>query len=566
MSDLLSLRVALSGLLAQQRGLEITGHNIANANTEGYSRQRVELSANAGPITPAMYARWPGSGLGVDVDRISRLHDEFLETRSLLEHGASGALARSESTMTRLESLFPEPGDSGIGALLGDFWAGWNDVANNPGDQATRTQLLERGRALVDQMQQTASAIDVLRTGMVDELATAAIEVNTIANAVAELNRTIRSAATAGLAHNDLLDQRDVLVRQLADLVGSSQRAAHGETVDIFVGGSALVRGDAAETLLVDVSGPSVMVRFERDGTPAAINGGEVGGILGAVNDVLVRYRDSLDGVATALRDSVNAVHAALAGSLAVGSQDLSAAGPLSFALGVNGVSLPDVTVTGADWSGPGGAAALQASLQGALDASTGTAGTVVATVTGGNGTPIEITLAAGNPTDSVTVGRVAGNNGLAVLLGSVAVGLDGFGGRAFFTGTDAADLAIADDVDADPNAIGVGFAANGPLDGTAALRLGGLVGEPLGADARYRALVVGLGVESQAISRRVEIQETATHQIDADRDSQSGVNLDEELVTMLGFQHAYAASARFMTAIDEVLDTLVNRTGVVGR
>jgi flagellar hook-associated protein 1 FlgK len=142
-------------------------------------------------------------------------------------------------------------------------------------------------------------------------------------------------------------------------------------------------------------------------------------------------------------------------------------------------------------------------------------------------------------------------------------VGLDGIGGRAFFSGTGAADLELDPTLTA--TTVGAAAGAGGLLDGSAASRVSQLDNDSAGATARYRAFIVGMGVEVQASSRRTLIQTDVTEAVDSAREGAAGVNLDEEMIAMVALQHAYNASARFLTAIDEVLSTLVERTGRVG-
>jgi flagellar hook-associated protein 1 FlgK len=348
----------------------------------------------------------------------------------------------------------------------------------------------------------------------------------------------------------------------MSDDIGVTVRPSDNGMVDVYVDGGPLVRGTDAQTLAVDTSGPSVAVRWTKDNYPANSSAGQVGGLLTSINDILPRYATSLDNLATQLRDEVNQVHGAIGGTIAAGNQDLSASGSLQFNLTLNGTALPPVSVAGANWSGAGGAAALQSALQAALDTSTGTPGAVVATVTGGAPGDLTISLAAANPTDQVNVSAVAGNNGFTTLLGDTPIGLDGVGGRPFFTGTGAANLSVASGVIADPGTIAAAIASNGPLDGHAALALGGLSASTTGADTTYRSMIVQLGVEAQSANRQVSIQDEVTTQVDSNRESQAGVNLDEEMVSMMAYQHAYSAAARYMSVVDETLDTLINHTG----
>jgi flagellar hook-associated protein 1 FlgK len=157
---------------------------------------------------------------------------------------------------------------------------------------------------------------------------------------------------------------------------------------------------------------------------------------------------------------------------------------------------------------------------------------------------------------------------------------LDGNPGEDFFTATGAADIRLSDAVLGRPRAIAAAAMGAGGGDGANALRLAAFGGhrggsykpgdpeylEGDGPDMLYRGLIVGIGVETQAVNRRADIQFEITRQVDAARDAQAGVNLDEEMTNMLSYQRAYEAAARFLTAIDQMLDRLVNSTGLVGR
>jgi len=561
-SDFGALRIALSALYAAQKGLDVTGHNLANVNTDGYSRQTVTTVANAGPLTPALFSKWNDGGQGVTVEDVQRSRDVFLEARSYLEHGADSSLKTVQTTLSNLEQMYGEPSDTGIQQTLADFWGGWQDVANNPGDQSARTQLIQLGGALTTMFNSDASTIAQQRNDAIEQLGTTVNEINTMAANIAQLNGAIQNAQVAGLQTTDLQDQRDLLISKLSDDIGVTARPNANGMVDVYVDGGPLVRGTEAQTLAVDSSGPTVAVRWTKDNYPANSSAGQVGGLLTSINDILPRYATSLDNLATQLRDQVNQVHGAIGGTIAAGNQDLSSAGTLQFNLSVNGTALPAVSVTGADWSGAGGAAALQTALQSALDTATGTPGQVVATVTGGAGSPLKVSLAAANPTDQVTVSAVSGNNGFTTLLGDTLVGLDGVGGRPFFSGTNASTLAVAPGVIADPGTIAAAVASNGPLDGQGALSIGALSASTTGADSTYRSMIVQLGVEAQSANRQVSIQDEVTSQVDSNRESQAGVNLDEEMVSLLQYQHAYSAAARYMTVVDQTLDTLINHTG----
>jgi len=454
-SNFSALHTALSSLYSQRRGLELAGHNIANANTEGYSRQRIDMVNVGPPLSPAFWSRWNGDGRGVEVQDVVRYRDQFLEIRAALEHGAEGHLDQARLVLDRLEQLFAEPGDVGLARQFIDFWAGWDDVANNPADPAARTQLVERARTLVTGFNEAAAAIAQLRTDTITELDALVADVNATAATVARLNETIKNAEIAGLSSNDLQDRRDLLANELARMIGATIRPGKWGQVSLYVGGTPLVTEGHAEALQLDAGGSPVVIRWVKDGFAASVSSGTAGGKLEAVNTTFPAYLADLDTIATRLRDDVNALHGSITGSIPAASRDQSAAGNLEFQIALNNGGYVTVTVAGADWSGAGGAAALQSALQAAVDAAIG-GGAATVTVTGAVGEPLSVAIA---PTgaNELAVRANGTNGGFATLLGTTAVGSDGVGGRAMFTGTSAASLALSAAVDGNPAAVAAG-------------------------------------------------------------------------------------------------------------
>lgn len=464
MSDFFGLRVALSSMYAQRRGLEVTGHNVANVNTDGYSRQRVGLQAAGANTVPALHATWTGAGAGVQVTGVDRLRDQFLEARALVEHGAHAHLSQNQQVYARVELIFAEPGPNGLQAGMSELWAGWGDIANHPEDVAARAQLLERAKTLAGSVNRTRDELAGQWDASVEQLRVTVDGVNATAARVAELNGAIERAERSGLSSNDLADQRDRLALDLARAVGATVRPGAAGTVDVYLGGTALVRGSRAESLTLatpsgigDAAGGGAELRWAKDGYPARVEAGQAGGLLDALNHALPGARAGIDEVAAQLAQVVN-----------------------------------DQQAAGYDLDGQPGA----------------------------------------------DLFRWDPSSGLAVVL------------------TDPSQLAAAAEApDGGPS-----------VDGRNALAMAELATRADGPDDRYRSFIVALGVEVQATNRRAEIQADITHQIDAVRDAESGVNLDEEMVNMVAYQHAYNAAARLLTAIDEMLQTLVGGTGLVGR
>jgi flagellar hook-associated protein 1 FlgK len=455
LSDFNGLRIALSSLYAQRKALQVTGQNIANVNTEGYSRQRVELVADSGPATPAGESRYAGPGMGVLTGDTTRLNDQFLDLRSYQEHAVDSGLKESQSVLSRIELAFDEPSDDGLSKLISSFLAAFDDVANNPEDMAARSQLVEQGKTLMAGFTQLDAALATQRSSSIDQLSSVIDEVNNAAARVAELNQNISSAINNGFSPNELMDQRDQLIAKMAEQVGVTVRPAEGGMVNVFVGGTALVRGTQVSPLRVEVGtdpAQTVRVTWAADSYPAGVTG-SAGGLLSGINDVIPRYRDGLTAVAQQVADDVNAIH----------------------------------------------------------------------------------------------------RTGYA---------LDGSTGRDFFVTDSSGRFVVDPAIVADPSLVAAAASAGATRDGSVAQQ----IAELTGVGDTYQRLVVGLGVESQAVNRRVDVQASIVEHVDAARESAAGVNLDEEMANMLQYQHAYDAAARFLTAVDQTLDTLINQTGLVGR
>ncbi|WP_024286306.1 flagellar hook-associated protein FlgK [Cellulomonas sp. KRMCY2] len=472
MSTFSGISTALSSLIAQRQALEVAGQNIANSNTVGYTRQRADLTSVQALSAPSMFSSQSDAGNGVKVTGITRMGDVFLDARLRAETSGASFQQAQALSLSRLESTITEPAGTGVSADLQKFWAGWQGVANHPQDAAARKVLLGDGKALVSQISGGYRAVETQWAQTRTEAETMVTEVNTTAAAVAHLNEQIRSIRVSGGAANELVDQRDVLVTKLAGLVGASAREREDGTVDVMVGGNALVRGVVAKE--VAISGSFTM-----------------------------------------------------AGAIA------------------EPPATPDpVALT---WAGSGTAVTLEGGRLASHLANLAPDGLLVATAGAWNDVAVALR-------DSVNTAHVGG------------FGFDGVGNRAFFaagSGPAATGLSVAI---TDPDQIAAAAPGKGPLDGSYADQISQLATAAGGPDETWRNFVVDLGVQTRAADQRATVTESARATAENLQLSQSSVDLDEETVNMLAYQRAYEGAARVLTAIDEMLDVLINRTGVVGR
>jgi flagellar hook-associated protein 1 FlgK len=454
-----SINTALNSLYAQRRGLDVTGQNIANANTEGYTRQSVEMQSQTGSITPARWAKTDGLGTGVAVSDVQRLRDEYLENRGRAEHGNSAYLTQQSAAFKSIEDTFGEPADTSLQASLGDMWNSWNDVANNPKDKAARSALLEQSATVADGLKSAYTSLAGQYGQNRTSLQAYVDDVNTTATAVAQLNDTIVKATATGLTVNELEDRRDLAVMHLAELTGASASKRMNGAMDVFVGNSTLVSEFTTRSLevsggarLADQATDPMTLRWADTKTPAGA-GGTMGAMVDTMTSIIPDIAAALDQVANKLATTVNAAH-------------------------------------------------------------------------------------------------------------SAGYSADGSTGLNFFSGTTAGTITVAI-TDADQVATS---SAPNSVDNSVADGLADVGITPDGPDADYQSMIGQLGVAAQASSRRSDIQTNVTEQVDASRESVSGVNLDEEMTNLLTYQRGYEAASRVLTTIDSMLDQLINRTGLVGR
>ena len=304
-SSLFSL--GTKALLASQAALATTGHNIANANVQGYSRQQVELATAIGQYSGIGYF-----GKGVDVTTVSRAHDAFL-TREAASARSLAAMDGSRLRMLReLEAVFPG-GEQGVGHAAGALLNSMVDLSANPSDAATREVVLARALDVASRFAAAGQQLDVLQQQVGEQLRGSVAQVNRLAANIAELNQRISVAQGLGQPPNDLLDQRDQALSDLSQQLQISTVRADDGSVSVFAaGGQSLVLGAKAQTLKLqpDGSDPSRLAVVVADSgvvlPPRALGGGAIAGVLRFQNDDLVDGRTRLGQLAAALAGSVN--------------------------------------------------------------------------------------------------------------------------------------------------------------------------------------------------------------------------------------------------------------------
>lgn len=467
MSTFSGLNTAYTALTAARRGLDVIGQNVANANTPGYTRQRLETSATA-PLSSTGFSTGPRVGQGVTVDGIARLGSMQLDARVRATTAVSGFSAVRANALSALEVSLNEPGDNGISASLDDFWAAWQGVSNKPGDPAAAEVLLNEAATVASRISSGYLSVANQFKDVRSDLTSMADELNTAGAQLASLNGAIRSALSNGGSVNELLDQRNALASTVAALAGGTVREGADGMADILVEGNAFVTGEVFRP--VEVTGgtalgddPVRLVWSHRKGDSVALSSGEMAGALSllAPGADLDKAAASYNALAEKLASTVNAVH------------------------------------------------------------STGTAP--------GDGTPGSTT------------------------------GLDFFG---FDAGQPALSLHI---IPTSASGIAAGNGTGG-FDGSIADKISQLSTSADSPDKTWSAFVSGTGAAARSEMQQAKLAGVAASSAVGLQLANSSVDLDEENMNLLAYQHAYQGAARVMSAIDEMLDTLINRTGIVGR
>lgn len=308
------LRTGQSGVLAFQRALATTSHNIANANTPGYSRQRVELTNNQpsflGGLGTAKYI-----GTGVSVRSIGRVYDDFLTRQTRGYSSNVGQMETLDRWISQLDGMIGDS-DTGLAPALQQFFASMQDVANSPASPPARQAMLGRAETLAAQFRDLDARMNTLRDGVQAGLTGTVDTINTLAANIAKANQAIAIAqGGTGTAPSDLLDQRDQMLADLARNVPVDTFAQSDGTLTVFIGnGQTLVLGNQAKVLetassTTDPRKLDIRFRDSRAVITGFLPGGEVGGYLAFQDQVLDPAQDKLNLMAIGLRDTFNAQH-----------------------------------------------------------------------------------------------------------------------------------------------------------------------------------------------------------------------------------------------------------------
>ncbi|MBX4145769.1 flagellar hook-associated protein FlgK [Paenibacillus lautus] len=526
-----SIETAKRSLFTQTAALGTTGHNIANANTEGYSRQTVRMTASR-PMEAYGLQRsvFPGQlGTGVEFTSIDRIREMFLDDQFRGENNMFGSWSIQADTLEKMEAIFNEPSETGIRTVMDKFFTSWSDLSKNPEDPTARKIVVQTAQAFSDALNYMSKQIDNLDSDLNKNVALKGMEVQNHLSTIADLNRSIARIEGLGDNANDLRDQRDLITDKLSKIMNIT--VVEDETgYNVSLGGQALVEG--AEVAVANVDAAFLENAF----ASGALSGGEIHGMLVSRNTIITNYRSQLNNLANTI------VNGEIPVNIPAGSR------------------IPENTTFNVE---------VEVSINGGIS-----------TIPAGQQIPSGAVL---NKDAAV---KVAGLNGLHklgyTLDGTTTPGLPFFvaadGGATITAGNISFNSVIA----ADPSKIATSMRTTGTGtnetvvkgNNTMALLIANLnitkftdaSGKEGTIASFYSSMIGQLGIEAQEANRQTDNSVFLVSQVESRRQSVSGVSLDEEMSNMIKFQHAYSAASRFMTTFDELLNKLINSTGVVGR
>lgn len=300
-----AFEIGRRALNANQLGINVTGQNIANVNTAGYSRQSVQLSESA----PVSFGK-TAVGAGVTIDGVKAFRDQFIESRLQTETGIAGKLAARRDALSAVETALQGTETSGLQNSLNGFFGAFRDLELNPTSMPLRAITAQKGAALASAFQTTRTSLEQIRGGVDTQIRQNVEQVNSLSQRVADLNSQIRTAENTGGNASALRDQRGQIINQIAEMTGARSIENQDGTVTLTIGeGRALVNGDQAAKLAATDTPPLGLATVTIDGQPAVFEEGSLRGLQEALGEIGTQIQN-LDDLAAAVVSRVNDLHA----------------------------------------------------------------------------------------------------------------------------------------------------------------------------------------------------------------------------------------------------------------
>ena len=561
------LNIGTGALSAYQVALEVTGQNIANVNTPGYTRQRARLVQ-----AKELLRSFGAMGTGVRVQGIERIRDAFIDLEIRQQASDVGSSETIAGMYERVESIFNEPSAVGINTLLGNFFDSLNDLANFPEDIGVRDTVALTAQTLTNQMHIVNNELDQLRFDIDKTIQNSVTEINTLTRKIAGLNKEILKLETgrSGPANN-LRDQREQTMKELAALTEFSAHEAQTGEITVSIEGINVVFGDNSYDLGIQVmTGDELPVHeVVLANTGACINfsSGQMYGYFQSRDVNIVNEINNLDALSRALIDEINEIHVDGRGVRGFSTiTSVNAVSDSTATLDSAGLNITPVDTT-FDINVYDAGADTETSVNISVDVSTDSLDDVatnintaltaqgITEVTASVNANNELVLTSSDTDFTFTFGNVTDNTNNF---------LSAMGLNTFFTGTDASNVDVNALLLTSPEFMAAAM-TNAPGDNSNALRMADLrTSKVLDSNTRsiedfYQANIVTLGAEVDRAQIEYEASSGFLTELQLKREVTSGVNLDEEAANLIRFQRAYEASARYISVIDQILNVLVN-------
>ena len=305
----LLLETARRALMSQQVGMSVTSHNITNASTLGYSRQRVQLVA-----TTPLKESFGMLGTGVMAQSIGRLRDRFLDTQVRSSNQTLGDASSQYQILSQVETSFNEPSSSGLSSAMTGFFNAFQSLSLHPEDSSSRNAVLQKGASMADMFHRLSSEMNQLRGALSDDVTTKVNRINTLTSELSQLDVQITNTIATGADPSDAKDQRDLKLEELSQLINISVSEDPRGSMVVSAGGTAIASRAGSTPLKATVVGNAIQIVTDPAGSPVDVTAGELGGTLKMYNTTLPDYLQQLDELAGAIISRVNTLHAAGSG------------------------------------------------------------------------------------------------------------------------------------------------------------------------------------------------------------------------------------------------------------
>lgn len=548
-----SLEIARNSLLAHQEALNTTGHNITNINTEGYTRQTINLSTQVPTLEYYGY-----SGSGVKVDNVIRVYNSFIEQQIQRETSTLNYYRSLSEFYEEIENILNEFHGSSVSSVSGtaedslsgiidQFWASWQDVANNPEDMSSRAALVVQGEVLTQSISLIYTNLEEMELELNNKVPTYVDDINRLASEVAELNAQILYPEKAGLNPNDLKDRRDSIIKEISKYIDISTLEDDNGIVSVLVGGDVLVQGDYTKEIEYyndEGSTGDYLLRWKNTNFPINITDGKLKAVIDTRDVVLNELKEQFNELAATLIDEVNTLHRTGIG--------LDGSSSITGAISFTGTLETDATIAINDVTINLSAGDNLAAIRDKINIQTASHG-IQASIDANN----RLVL---SPIDTnYNVNITDDPNEVMLNLGII--------NNFFNTYSDASSAAATISVSSIilSDNLKIAASSNGaPGNNAVALALANLQNTATMSNSAvtfadyYQGMVVGIGSDTAKIAELESNQELLLSKITQQRESQSGVSLDDELTNILKYQKGYQASAKVLTTVDEMINTIL--------